>query len=622
MFFATASSGTNLAPPITDSNPFGLPENATSSPDGAPSAHPLTFSQLFTPSRQEEQRQHFLAIANALHSRKEAHALASICDATVSISRESIAAEKQRRLFHLVCRLGALDPKFPQENLFQIVEEACQHQTTPEEICTNIGITILQPGQRLISKFQRQERQLLSCNVPVEKTHINDALQALEQLLIRPPEEIEDLEDTNLAILKNLRSLYTSPLYLAFCATSEHPLIDILHTVAIEQYTNTALKPAFEILGRQLAETHRPLPDRIRTICNRMTGFGITDSIHSSLHHYSFRLICTRFIPFILRKIMQMFSLYFPGSKMSDERSLLRNSPGALIDEIQATRTMQQRRIRTIMLAAPTVDCDATPEFRATLQALENNQFSPSETPYNTWAYTNLQNLSSSFEHASTLALMSLQDEYPLSFQSITLNQLLPQSHSDTFSQDEVAYHLSLIFNQHSSSLEGRGTSTDAGYYFSETFLKDHRLEIEHIAQNAFLAIQSAHGAQTPSKLKNAYIRLFHLGLTRLHETVAFDRTERRTHSPRPAIRSTICASCVDRGGMMNTAYLHALDLEENHPFLTSGTLFARALFTHRRAPVGNFLENLTGLFEVVPRTGVHAFLSNISLGRLTSTSI
>ncbi len=469
---------------------------------------PMTFDSLYAPARQEEQHAHFTAGAGAMESRKTAHGLSSLADAAASISIDTITEEKLNRQYRLLCRLGALDPSFPQEMLFQRAETAAAVARPIASICASLGITLTPASHRLIVAFNEQEAKNAPLENPsslaIEKEHLTAALATLEQLLTSPPEETEELEDRNRNVLLTLRAIYSSPLYNALCM-SDIPLIDILDSIAIGQYTNTSLAQTFEKLGQKLDESQRPLPERIDAIWNGLEKIGVDNGIFSTLLHYSFCLLVKIGLPYLALKIAQIFSLNRLIPHIGDERSILGNTPGALTDEIQTNDSLYRRTIRTVVLSAPTLGYDIAPEFRAALQALENNQFSRSDNPFLTWAYTNLQNISSTPEHPSTIALMELRNLYPLSFQAITLPQNLPASSTSTFSDDDVLYHLSQLFQEQTSSLENRGTGSDAGYSAPLHFLTTYRPAIEAVANDAYRIIDSNRGDHTPSALNSPY---------------------------------------------------------------------------------------------------------------------
>lgn len=572
----------------------------------------LAFHTLYAPARQEEQRAHFNAMASALHSRKAFHHLASLADGGASIVSDTIADEQVNRRYRLLCRLGALDPEYPQEQLFSRAEAAAVTERTAEQSCAILGITISSESQQLIRVFQEQEKSAAALASPEAFARAQSAFSAdlmtLDRLLSSAPKDVEQLEASHHAILLTLRTLFASPLYTALCM-SDLPIIDILHAIAISQYADTTLSAAFEALARQLPHRQQPLSERVQRVWDRLSSSGIGDGLWSTVLHYSLRLLVTIGLPYIALKIAQFLSLNWLIPSLGDERSILHNTPGAIADEIQ-TSPFGRRAVRTIVLPAPTLGSAAAPEFLAALQALENNQFSPDTTSYTTWAYTNLQTLSFCPERPSTIALMELRTLYPLSFHAITLPQHLPDSSDAAFSSNEIGYHLSMLYEDGTSLLENR--NGDSGYSVPRSFLEEHRQAIQTLAQHAYQLVDRHRHAHRPSELKSAYLRLFHLGLSRLHETVTFTRTAQRTHRTAiSALRTAACAACIDRGGMMNAASVYALTGNSD---LAIGTYFGRALLSQRRSPSRLSAERLSALFAVVPQEEVRGFLMDISV--------
>jgi hypothetical protein len=604
----------------------------------ASTALPLSFDRLYNSARNTEQKHHFTAIAEVVEQKKKAHALSSLTQDTKRITTETIECEKPNRLYHLICRLGALDPKFPQEDLFPQALKASKSHRSIEQICATLGIALLPESHNLIDTFRCHEKRFSLLANPSrlasEQAFLTSALSSLDSFVSASPHDTKEFEEANKHILLTLRSIYSSLLYEALCM-SGHPLIDILHAIAIGQYTNTTLAPAFEQIGSALQETKPPLPKRIDDVWKRLQAVGIDDGIFTTLLHYTFRLLIKIGLPLLALKIAQLFSLNCLIPYIGDERSILGNTPGSLVDEIQCIPKQgeesalsksrfftlfgynpsgTQRKIRTVVLCAPTLGYEVAPEFKAALQALENNQLSGSDNPFLIWAYTNLQNISFTPEHPSTIALMTLPTQYPLSFQAITLPQNLPELSCSTFSLDDVNHHLSLLFERHTSSLENRGIQEDSGYYFPNRFLVQFQNKIKEIAQDAYQTIEQNRAHHTTSELKISWTLLFHLGLTRLHETESFTRAALRTHRKAlSTIRSTICASCVDRGGAMNASYLKALDPQEELKILSTGTYFGRAILSHRRSPTKVSVDKLSSLFSVLGTSEVTKFLSRIT---------
>lgn len=609
----------NYSPPLPPSLHICVPsiESISSTPltGEESSSEPLTFKTLYAKGRYLEQKAAFEAIERAATRTKEKLHLTSLVDATKGLSVESIAKEQENRLYHLICCLGALDTEFPQDTLFEKAKEALAKPGSIEEQCQSVGIRLTGPSCHRITAYRTQEKVWKalqdSATFSAEKHRIISYVHDLETLLNDPPQDTEGLEERNRKILLTLRSIYSSSIYKALSTSNIEPLIDLLHTVALDHYTNAFLSPAFEVVGRMLPE--RSVPERVQTIWDNLAKVGIDDGILSTLSHYSFCWIITKGLMYIALKIAQFLSLHWLIPYIGDERSILGNTPGATVDEIQ-TSSLKERKIRTIVLSAPTLGKGIAPEFRAALQALENNQFSEAPKPFLTWAYTNLQNLAFTPEHMSTITLMKLQQEYPLSFQAITLPQNITPLNSSSFSEEEVKHHLSQIFQDQTLLLENRGRSDDAGYYIH--FLLNHRQEVETIAKDAYRTIDRLRGSHPTEVLKNAYIRLFHLGLVRFHESLSFNLLEQRTHRTAfSVLRSTICASCIDRGGQMNTAYLHALNTSEDLSELVLGAYFGRAILNHRRSPTKASADNLSDLFSVVSQKDANEFLNHITKG-------
>ena len=547
---------------------------------------PLTFHALFEPARTEEQMSLFSATAQAADS----FPLSRLCDSVGSITQEELRRAEQDRRSRLFDRLTALaseveDGTPDDPNLLALCQE-----------CRMRRIRLNHRSYSLMNTFLSQERSFFSpSRLSAEQKQLIAELTSLKPLLDNPPAGADLLDERNRAIVRNLRKMCSSPLYLAFRCSNSKLFIDFIHSLALCQYTETNVQPTFERLGRRLGGEWLSLAQRIRHIWDQLLTRGVNTSFCTTLTHFSLVGLIKNAVPFIAFKIAQFFSLHWLGRWAGNERSLVGNTPGVLYEE----RTMS-RTVRTIALPAPTIATDGSPEFRAALQALENNQYSHPNA-FVEWSYASLQNFAYAPERESAIALMKLGTEFPLSFHSITLPQGLPPTPQDDFSERDVEHHLSLIFQPQSTTLHQRGISpTDSGYYFPNPFLDRQREEIATIAKKAFSLISRRHDL-SPTTLKTAYQRLFHLGIARLHEKDSQDQTSSRLHLKAiHTLRSTACASCIDRGGVMNAAYLHARD--PNNGDLAAGAYFGRALLSQRRLPTEASYESLSALLSAAGR--------------------
>lgn len=570
---------------------------------------PLTFNALFEPTRTDEQMGLFSATAQV--AQRLASTLPHLSEAARSITPAELDIAQQDRRARLFDRLIALAPEGDEDSFtsnlsdpdFRIVCDECRAR----------GIGLSSASYNLIITFLSHERTIRSLHesesFSAEKEQLVAELNTLEPLLSDPPADAESLNDRNHAILLSLRRVCSSPLYNALRCTNGHPLTELVHSFVLSQYTNTNVAPTFEKLGQRLDSEHLPLPQRVQTTWYRVSKIGINNGFFDTLSHFSLKRLISILIPLIALKIAQLFSIQWLARWAGDERSIAGNTPGALYDDKNSERT-----IRTIALAAPTVGSHGSLEFRAALQALENNQYSPTSDSFVTWSYTNLQNLSYVFEHDSTIALMRLQEEFPLSFHSITLQQHLPSAPNEDFSERDVEHHLSLIFQPLSTKFHERGIdSDDAGYYFPTTFLQRQRNAIEKVARRSFELLAPRSQDLPAATLKQAYQKLLHLGISRLHETYQYERVASRIHrSAVNALRSMACASCIDRGGVMNAAYLHGIDPSGKNSNLALGAYFGRALMSHRRSPTPASYDNLLTLFTAVDGKQLNEFLSDI----------
>lgn len=585
-----------------------------------PEAAPFSFSELFEPARRREQLE-FCATTHAavLNTPYPAPTIPTgsverdrVFSITESITQEDIFQQSSSRRSRLFDRLAALAPSTTEKNLLFPSNpkiEAIQAEALSRGICLS------QASFRLITSFVQLEDSL-------NPFHNPDSLRTAKRVITETSSSLlakisnlsyvakllgaEDLEDENNAILADLRTLCQSPIYEALKHLPNNPFIALVHSIALNQYTGTHLRSSFQQISRSVCPQEPSLSQRIQSIWNRLYESGINNDIFSTLSHFSLKRFITIGLPLIALKIAQFFSLDWLSRLIGDERSVQRNTPGALFDTKMALRCATVNA-RTVALSAPTIGSQVSPEFRAALQALENRQYSDNPHDCVTWAYTNLQNMNYIPERTSSITLMKLQQEFPLSFRAITLPQSLPMAPNEDFSEHDVRHHLSLLFETTTTY------GNKAGYFLPQPFLRLQGATIKAIAYRAFHIVARHTPTLPPEVLKVAYQKLFHIGLIRLHEADTYAQTAARLKQPTiTAIRSTICASCIDRGGEMNTAFLCANDPSKDGQRFALGAYFGRAILNHRRSPTKASVENLSMLFSVINPEELYLFLSEI----------
>jgi hypothetical protein len=428
---------------------------------------PLTFNSLFEPLRTSEQGNLYLA---TIHHVSDVPLAESLSNAARWIKPAQLVGAQVDRRNRLFDRLIAQAPEKSDDGI-DFNSQDPEEQAIFEE-CRSRSIGLSLTSSQAIRAFLSHERMIRSLDDPTqfaaEQERLIEELDTTRKLLYDPPEGAEGLGDRNRAILLSLRSVCASPLYDALRCTNGHPFTDLVHSLVLRQYTNTDMQQNFERLGQQLNAEKKPLSQRVQMTWDRLSKAGMGPTAWTSLVHYKFTQILGIVVSFIAAKIARLFSLSWLAKWAGDERTIGGNTPDVIFEERKGAWT-----VRTVALAAPTLAVGPSPEFRAVLQALENNQYGHNDD-FVSWSYTNLQNLFQRSEHESSTTLSALAVEFPLSFRSITLPQFVSPAPQVEFSEHDVQHHLSLIFNPlttQPASLR-RSSPEDVGYYFPPAFLK------------------------------------------------------------------------------------------------------------------------------------------------------
>jgi hypothetical protein len=268
------------------------------------------------------------------------------------------------------------------------------------------------------------------------------------------------------------------------------------------------------------------------------------------------------------------------------------------------------------------------PEFKAVLQAAENNQFGKAKVEGipDVILYTNFQNIltGKKGEGSRSIEIMKLNNEFPLSFVGLTLSK-----DSDFYGVkkdgeaiwpgtqafgEEMQEHL---LNDVSFQLENRGANKeqDKGFYFpgSQEEWKTEIIPAVLAKANQFFSayIYERYGHETdhsPSEVRHAYQEFVYMMLSHyLEMKVANDLTKRGIKNVLVQSHAA-CKEDVDRGGSVQTAnlWLHLKGLnsseDKEDTFMNTGTggligrpVLARdrVILDYRPVPLFDFMKNV-----------------------------
>lgn len=259
---------------------------------------------------------------------------------------------------------------------------------------------------------------------------LNEAARDLNALL-RGEHREEDLRVLNLQMINLLRTAFTNPAYEALKEDESLPIIKFLHDVNLAMYMNVHLFQAYvggpgeeklgDLLGGEARDEER-LGDRIER--RRHEAIGEQNLFSGGEASYNFRFWRQAIEAFKSQAVGQVFGAYYdPHSS---------NAVGALFTEpleVEQRGESPDFHMGTaydVRTPSPTVGNKIAPEFRAALQAIQNNRVTLIlEKPgYNigttgqarpsAWVYTNYQDVTGSGngEGKRSKVIADLNDEF------------------------------------------------------------------------------------------------------------------------------------------------------------------------------------------------------------------
>jgi len=508
------------------------------------------------------------------------------------------------RLMH---RLAALDDSFEGSVLELDQPPIAMNKSSIEQRAQSLGIRLNHRSRKCISYFLHNEHPIAKLETNKQKFNAKKdsllyELETIEKHLHEHPTTLSSIEELNRNLLISLRSLLNNPIYHALSFNEDHAFINLVHTLVLNQYTKTDLLPIFEHLGQNvtpIAHNH-PLAEQIAPIREHLKTIIGSNTLINIAQKYSFQELFALTQSFI-SQVTQNFSLEFP--KAGDDRLAFSNTPGKFFTEKRLCQTLS-----TIITPAPVHNNQIVPEFLAALQALENHQFIPSCPLPCAWIYSNLQTFTFP-QKQSSLLLMKLKTQFPLSFFPITV----PQDKTlkgITFSPKDRNKQIAHLFHPKNFTLKLRGLPHDQEYFLPNEY-KDHP-QLQQLAHATFDLIKKHRAHHSAILLKRAFHELFHLSLIRFHEQSSLNLLAKKTNNRAlHVLRSTACTFSVDRGAKMN-AFSYYASRKKPKPSPLIGSFFGRPLLTFRRLPQQKRVHQLTPLLRVVPHKDLYKHIHQI----------
>lgn len=346
----------------------------------------------------------------------------------------------KNKLFHAALKQGLKDGKDP---LTPDQVKALKKQIDELDLGTNPRkVSAIKLARKLseegildkktsknVAKSVCKEYQASLKNVETEARKLSLKTQELNRLLNTEPKD-GDLKRVNEKVITLLREAFETKAYQTLKECEDNPTIHYLHEINLSMYTKVPLLDAYvsseegnPSLGDRLVERHgnKRLGQQIQEVRDDAIENRGLFSSHS----------CMKYILNHFEQFWGAFTSQKIGAPLGtyDPHGTLGNNAGALYEETLDINGKEGKAL-DVRTPSPTVDDKVSGEFKAGLQAIQNQRIAEliGEEGYgrpNCWVYTNYQDITDYWngEHGRSKAIMKLNDEFPLSFKGITLSK-------------------------------------------------------------------------------------------------------------------------------------------------------------------------------------------------------
>jgi hypothetical protein len=415
----------------------------------------------------------------------------------------------------------------------------------------------------------------------------------------------------NREVIAALRKALSSPVYQALKQDSTEPSIKLLHRLASDIWNKAPSMEAYCGVGENIMQ-HAKIESEGEELDGKKLAEQLAAS-HKELgkHHYTAHgLLAT--IDYTLTHPRQMLGA------LASEGGVARHVPGSVgLDEYDSHGTLSNnpslQGVTTVNLedghtatihncygGSPTIgDHKVAPEFKAVLQAAENNQVSQEELRDTNIPmivnYNNLQNLDKKHgEGPRSRTIMLLNQKYPLSFRGTTFSKdsdlYLMKTTESVVWKGEPSKFGEIMQDQLERSFDTK--EKGHGFYFYGTLEKWQPIFQEVIA-NANAHFETLRNddptfweSLKPEDLQGAYQEYVYSLLNAVTEMESANALKERGIEDPLVMAITACKENIDRGGMENTKYLYTrltnTNKEDRLPLIL-GAMHSRALSARDR---------------------------------------
>ena len=558
---------------------------------------------------------------------------------------------KIARILNKLAKVAGQEVTAPNEEILRLAINAIGLNPTQSSIQEALNTALLSVGcsqeqifkpllMALAAELEASSKKCIN-DEDIYKTSFQELQASVKKIALILSKDPDDADvhkkKANAEVLDEIRKALGNPCYIHNKEDEENFLVHFLHCICIASYANSQTTKAYAHIGKklqsgQLLQTTNQPYETIRNIWQNLQNQGVVSSDVEVPFQKGSK--CKKELILNLQEaysnIPTLFNWpnwlanYFPKD---DQRGACENIPGALYEETLQIKKMTIKA-RTVYTPSPTLGLEVAPEMKATLQGMENRHFQQiheDSYPYTFLIYTNLQDLSSTFEKYQSFSLMNLNIEYPFSYSGIT-------SAHDTdffnatarvnrlgFTESYKTAYLQLLLQDANFVERASQSYSGGGFIFPLDEKEEWKRLLPVIVDEAFEIINTNKKEIHSDTLQEAFLELVNLGIIRLHQTrsltnLAFRVPEKETN----VLQVHACKGNIDRGGKTNPSLLWALGDCRWSDFMIS-SLFSRALLERRRLLFHNRMVAISALIEVVPQNVAKEFLLKIGKTSLST---
>lgn len=385
---------------------------------------------------------------------------------------------------------------------------------------------------------------------------------------------LDEEEPQNKTFLKLLRKVLATPVYAALKEDPDDPTVGAIHRICLAIWNDLDTFGQYEMLGEKLMvncdfQVHDPL-----------TGGMIVDALivsHEAARPYlnTNQCLSEKFRYSLTNPVVSLKHALSEDGVIG--RNLAKVGIGSFESQVAIASFPSLQGYTDIELSekkgivkncyggVSTLGGEVSPEFLAALQAIENNRYAEQPDPAIPEAilYTNFLNFGErGIENSRSVALMKLNQQFPLSFLGVTLSKdsVFYQNREERGWDGAEAFGSEMkryLMSGSSYSLHGRADQDDGGFYFPGDHEKWRGLfdRIIDQANERFKEVPAElklHASQ--SSLRGAYQEYVYSMLQPLLEVELLKRCKR----PKPVILAIRAGKeNIDRCDNENVKYLY-----------------------------------------------------------------